>query len=47
MALLPLGKSVDLGFLAIGSRDSDHFHPGKSIDFLSRLGDLVSCALRR
>ena len=47
VALLPLGKSVDIGFLAIGSRDAEHFHPGKSIDFLSRLGDLVSCALRR
>jgi uncharacterized protein YigA (DUF484 family) len=47
VALLPLGKSVELGFLAIGSRDAEHFHPGKSIDFLSRLGDLVSCALRR
>jgi len=47
VALLPLGKTVDLGFLAIGSRDAEHFHPGKSIDFLTRLGDLVSGALRR
>lgn len=46
VALVPLGERSDLGFLAIGSRDSDHFHPGKSIDFLSRLGGLVSCALR-
>jgi uncharacterized protein YigA (DUF484 family) len=47
VALLPLGESVELGFLAIGSRDAEHFHPGMSIDFLSRLGELVSCALRR
>lgn len=46
VALVPLGSKSDLGFLAIGSRDSDHFHPGMSIDFLARLGELVSCALR-
>ena len=46
VALVPLGDKSDLGFLAIGSRDSDHFHPGMSIDFLARLGELVSCALR-
>jgi uncharacterized protein YigA (DUF484 family) len=46
VALVPLGNKSELGFLAIGSRDSDHFHPGMSIDFLARLGELVSCALR-
>jgi len=46
VALVPLGNRSELGFLAIGSRDSDHFHPGMSIDFLARLGELVSCALR-
>jgi uncharacterized protein YigA (DUF484 family) len=46
VALVPLGQHSELGFLAIGSRDSDHFHPGMSIDFLARLGELVSCALR-
>jgi len=45
-ALVPLGARSELGFMAIGSRDTDHFHPGKSIDFLARLGELVSCALR-
>ena len=44
-ALLPLGKKAATGFLAVGSRDVDHFHPGKSIDFLGRLGELVTCAL--
>ena len=46
VALLPLGQKSEHGFLAIGSRDSDHFHPGMSIDFLARLGELVSCALQ-
>jgi uncharacterized protein YigA (DUF484 family) len=32
--------------LAIGSRDQDRFHEGKSTDFLVRLGELVSRALR-
>lgn len=46
VALVPLGPRSELGFLAVGSRDSNHFHPGMSIDFLARLGELVSCALR-
>jgi uncharacterized protein YigA (DUF484 family) len=31
--------------LIIGSRDPDHFHPGKRMDFLARLGELLSVAL--
>lgn len=46
-ALVPLGTNSDAGFLAIGSADADRFHPGMSIDFLARLGDLVAAALRR
>jgi uncharacterized protein YigA (DUF484 family) len=44
-ALVPLGENSATGFLAIGSRDVDYFHPGKSMDFLARLGDLLGCAL--
>lgn len=44
-ALVPLGENAATGFLAIGSRDAEYFHPGKSMDFLSRLGDLLGCAL--
>jgi uncharacterized protein len=44
-ALVPLGSSATLGFLIIGSRDPDHFHPGKRMDFLGRLGELLSVAL--
>ena len=46
-ALIPLGKKSEIGFLAIGSEDSNRFHPGMSMDFLSRLGDLVAEALKR
>ena len=46
-ALVPLSRGTDIGFLAIGSADADRFHPGMSIDFLTRLGDLVASALKR
>ena len=46
-ALVPLGIKSEIGFLAIGSADADRFHPGMSMDFLSRLGDLVAEALKR
>lgn len=47
MALVPLGDKAQIGFLAIGSTDTDRFHPGMSIDFLARVGDLVAGALKR
>jgi uncharacterized protein YigA (DUF484 family) len=47
MALVPLGRKAEIGFLAIGSADAARFHPGMSIDFLARVGDLVAGALRR
>jgi len=46
-ALIPLGNKSEIGFLAIGSADADRFHPGMSIDFLGRLGELVAEALKR
>jgi uncharacterized protein YigA (DUF484 family) len=46
-ALVPLNNGSEIGFLAIGSSDANRFHPGMSIDFLTRLGDLVAGALRR
>lgn len=46
-ALVPLGERSQGGFLAVGSVDARRFHPGMSIDFLARLGDLVAAALRR
>lgn len=47
VALVPLGKKSEIGFLAIGSHDADRFHPGMSIDFLARVGDLVAGAMKR
>ena len=47
VALVPLGDKAQLGFLAIGSANADRFHPGMSIDFLARVGDLVAGALER
>jgi uncharacterized protein YigA (DUF484 family) len=47
VALVPLGNKAGIGFLAIGSVDANRFHPGMSIDFLARVGDLVSGALTR
>jgi hypothetical protein len=47
VALIPLGKKPEIGFLAIGSIDGDRFHPGMSIDFLKRVGDLVARALKQ
>jgi uncharacterized protein YigA (DUF484 family) len=46
-ALVPLNGETSIGFLAIGSADANRFHPGMSIDFLTRLGDLVASALKR
>jgi len=46
-ALIPLGSNAENGFLAIGSADADRFHPGMSIEFLTRLGELVAGALQR
>lgn len=47
VALVPLGRDAQIGFLAIGSTDAKRFHPGMSIDFLARVGDLVAGALQR
>jgi uncharacterized protein YigA (DUF484 family) len=46
-AFVPLGSDASLGFLVIGSRDADHFHPGKRMDFLARLGELLAVCLSR
>jgi len=49
-AMVPIGAMTErghpsIGFLIIGSRDAEHFHPGKRMDFLGRLGELVTVAL--
>jgi uncharacterized protein YigA (DUF484 family) len=44
-ALLPLGIHGDLGLLALGSTDSDRFHPGVGTDLLAHMAELVADAL--
>ena len=43
--MLPLGRDMSLGFLVIGSNDPSHFHPGKRVDFLNRIGELICIAI--
>ncbi len=45
-ALIPIRTSDLSGILAIGSKDRQRFHSGKSVDFLVRLGELVSLSLQ-
>ncbi len=45
-ALVPLGKNIQQGcLLAIGSPDTERFHPGMSTDYLARIGELVAAAI--
>lgn len=44
-ALVPLGKQPVLGLLAVGSPDSERFHPAMSTEFLARIGELLSEAI--
>lgn len=45
-ALIPLSAPPMSGVLAIGSRDPERFHEGKSVDFLQRLAEVVSATLQ-
>lgn len=47
VALAPIGHNAALGFLAIGSSDSDRFLPTMSTDFLARVGDHLREAIAR
>jgi uncharacterized protein YigA (DUF484 family) len=44
-ALIPLGKKGQIGLLAIGSQESNRFHPGMGTLFLSHLGELLELLL--
>ena len=44
-ALIPLGKNGQVGLLAIGSQESNRFHPGMGTLFLSHLGELLELLL--
>jgi len=44
-AMVPIGEGARLGFLTVGSKNADQFHPGQQVDFLDQLGELVALAL--
>lgn len=46
-ALMPLGASVELGLLAVGSHNEDQFSPALGTVYLGRIGELLTAALRR
>lgn len=45
-ALIPLGATLDIGLIAIGSKSEDQFSPTLGTVYLSRIGELVAAALR-
>ncbi|WP_446831125.1 DUF484 family protein [Candidatus Foliamicus sp.] len=45
VALAPLGKRGKLGLLALGSRDPNYYHRGKSTEFLGRVSAIVAAAI--
>lgn len=46
IALVALGfPESEIGFIALGLTDPDHFRPGLGTQYLNRLGELVSVAL--
>lgn len=47
VAIIPLRHASTEGILAIGSHDSQRFHPGKDTELLQRLGELASYAISR
>ena len=47
VALIPLTAMTPHGVLVLGSVDRDRFHPGMSVEFLSRMAELIADALLR
>ena len=47
VALVPLMGLDPPGLLALGSPDRERFHPGMSVEFLGRMGELITDALAR
>jgi hypothetical protein len=46
VALIPLTAMAPPGLLALGSVDRDRFHPGMSVEFLSRMAELIADSLQ-
>jgi len=47
VALIPLNGMTPPGLLVLGSVDRDRFHPGMSVEFLSRMAELIADSLLR
>jgi len=47
VALVPLTGLEPAGLLALGSVERERFHPGMSVEFLARMGELITDALAR
>ena len=47
VALIPLSAMTPPGLLALGSVERDRFHPGMSVEFLSRMAELIADSLLR
>jgi len=45
VALIPLVAMTPPGLLVLGSVDRDRFHPGMSVEFLSRMAELIADSL--
>ena len=45
VALIPLIAMTPPGLLVLGSVDRDRFHPGMSVEFLSRMAELIADSL--
>ena len=45
-AVIPVSDAGVRGIIALGSRDPQRYHPGMGTDFLTRLSDLISAAMR-
>lgn len=46
-ALIPLGRDGMMGLLAIGSFERRRFNIGADTDFLGRMGDIITAALKK
>lgn len=47
MAVIPLKGEACVGFLALASNDKHHFKSGMGLDFVTKIGEIVSAAISR
>lgn len=44
--IVPLANAETFGLITMGSSDPQRFHPGMAVDYLARMGELISAAIR-